>query len=178
LEKHPAAYSTLKIEAACSSEAFVTIYKLHGITSQTTGIFTLAFKPLYIFIMGQDILFPPRRSDRFRDPSSLLYNGYRGGLSSAVKRPGREADHSPTSRGDVKGGGDIPPFAHASSWRFKWYLVFRLPDHNYVCISHLPRYTICPSNLSLHDLIILITFDVGYNLWHFSPTTFFDLLLP
>jgi hypothetical protein len=34
-----------------------------------------------------------------------------------VKRPGREAGHSPLSRTEVKNGGAIPPLPHASSWR-------------------------------------------------------------
>jgi hypothetical protein len=32
-----------------------------------------------------------------------------GALSPGVKRPGREADHSPPSSAEVKNGGAIPP---------------------------------------------------------------------
>jgi hypothetical protein len=50
---------------------------------------------------------------------SLLHNVQRpnqhpsqwvpGPLSTGVKRPGREADHSPPSSAEVKNGGDIHP---------------------------------------------------------------------
>jgi hypothetical protein len=33
-----------------------------------------------------------------------------------IKRPGREADHSPPHRVEVKNGGGIPPLLHTSSW--------------------------------------------------------------
>jgi hypothetical protein len=36
-----------------------------------------------------------RRPDRFWSPPRLLSNGVPGTLSPSVKRPGREADHSP-----------------------------------------------------------------------------------
>jgi hypothetical protein len=38
-----------------------------------------------------------------------------GPLSPAVKRPGREADHSPPSSVEVKNGGAMPPLSHTSS---------------------------------------------------------------
>jgi hypothetical protein len=37
-------------------------------------------------------------------------------LSPGVKRQGREADHSPPSRAEVKNGGAVPPLSHMSSW--------------------------------------------------------------
>jgi hypothetical protein len=40
----------------------------------------------------------------------------RGALSPGVKRPGREADHSPPSSAEVKNGGAIPPLPNMSSW--------------------------------------------------------------
>jgi hypothetical protein len=39
-----------------------------------------------------------------------------GALSPGVKRPGREADHSPPSA-EVKNTGPIHPLPHTSSWR-------------------------------------------------------------
>jgi hypothetical protein len=38
-------------------------------------------------------------------------------LSSELKRPGRETNHSPPSSGEVKNGGAVPPLRHMSSWR-------------------------------------------------------------
>jgi hypothetical protein len=56
----------------------------------------------------------PQRPDRLRGPTSLLSNGYRG-LFPGVKRPGREADHSPPTSVEVKNGGSIPPLPHMCS---------------------------------------------------------------
>jgi hypothetical protein len=42
------------------------------------------------------------RPERLWGPPSLLSNGYQGGLSLGVKRPGREAHHSPPSSAEVK----------------------------------------------------------------------------
>jgi hypothetical protein len=39
-----------------------------------------------------------------------------GAHSPGVKRPGREADHSPACSAEVKNGGAIPPLSHTSSW--------------------------------------------------------------
>jgi hypothetical protein len=39
-----------------------------------------------------------------------------GCLSSGAKRPGREANQSPTSGSEVKNGGGIPPLPHMPSW--------------------------------------------------------------
>jgi hypothetical protein len=45
----------------------------------------------------------PPRPERLWGPPSLLSNGYwGGGFSLGVKRPGREADHSPPSSAEVK----------------------------------------------------------------------------
>jgi hypothetical protein len=44
----------------------------------------------------------PQRPDRLWDPSSLLSKEYRGLLPRGVKRPDREADHSPPSSAEVK----------------------------------------------------------------------------
>jgi hypothetical protein len=38
-----------------------------------------------------------------------------GALSPGVKQTGREAHHSPPFSAEVKNGGAIPPFSHASS---------------------------------------------------------------
>jgi hypothetical protein len=44
----------------------------------------------------------PCHPDRFWSPSNLLSNEYRGAISPAAKRPGREADHSPQTSAKVK----------------------------------------------------------------------------
>jgi hypothetical protein len=43
----------------------------------------------------------PPPPERLWGPLSLLSNGYKGSFSG-VKRPGREADHSPLSSAEVK----------------------------------------------------------------------------
>jgi hypothetical protein len=44
----------------------------------------------------------PRRPDRFWGPPIILSNGYWGLFPRRVKRPGREADHSPATSAEVK----------------------------------------------------------------------------
>jgi hypothetical protein len=44
-------------------------------------------------------------------------SSYAGALFPGVKRPGREADHSPPSSAEVKNGGAVPPLPYTSSWR-------------------------------------------------------------
>jgi hypothetical protein len=46
--------------------------------------------------------FSPHRPDWFWGPPSLLSNGYWVASSLEVKRPGREADHSPPTNAEVK----------------------------------------------------------------------------
>jgi hypothetical protein len=45
---------------------------------------------------GRKLFSSPRRQDRLWGPPSLLYSGY-WGFSPGMKRPGREADHCPSS---------------------------------------------------------------------------------
>jgi hypothetical protein len=54
--------------------------------------------------VGPRIFSSPSRPDRLWGPPNLLSNGYRGpgNLSPAVKRPVREADHSPPASAEVK----------------------------------------------------------------------------
>jgi hypothetical protein len=51
--------------------------------------------------VGSRILTSRSRPHRLWGTPSLLFNGY-GGASPRVKRPGREADHSPPTSADVK----------------------------------------------------------------------------
>jgi hypothetical protein len=48
------------------------------------------------------IFFSPRRPYGTWGPPSFLSNGYRGFFLPEVKRPGREADHSPPNSAEVK----------------------------------------------------------------------------
>jgi hypothetical protein len=45
-------------------------------------------------------------------PTQPLIQWLLGALSQGIKRPGREADHSPPSTAEVKNGGTIPPRLH------------------------------------------------------------------
>jgi hypothetical protein len=46
-------------------------------------------------------------------------------ISSEIKRPGREADHSPPSSAEVKCGGTVPPLPHTASFRSAWLIKHR-----------------------------------------------------
>jgi hypothetical protein len=52
----------------------------------------------------------------FSTASSLLYNVYRGDLSSRVKRQGHEADHSSLSNAEAKNDEAVLPLPDMSSW--------------------------------------------------------------
>jgi hypothetical protein len=63
----------------------------------------------------------PLRPDKPWGPPSLLFNGHQGYLPSGVKRPGREADHSPPSSAEVKNA-----WSYTSTPTYvltTWYLV-------------------------------------------------------
>jgi hypothetical protein len=62
------------------------------------------------FLDGQGSI--PGRGNIFLFTMSRLALGT---LSPGVKRPGREADHSPSSA-EVKNGGAVPPLPYMSSW--------------------------------------------------------------
>jgi hypothetical protein len=51
---------------------------------------------------GWEFFSSPPRPERLWGPLSLLFNAYRLFFSPGVKRPGREADHSPPSSDEVK----------------------------------------------------------------------------
>jgi hypothetical protein len=56
--------------------------------------------------VGPRIFISPNRPDRLWGPHSLLPIGT-GTLSSGVKRPGREADHSPSTSAEVQKNVDL-----------------------------------------------------------------------
>jgi hypothetical protein len=53
-------------------------------------------------LVGPRIFSSPCHPDQLWGPPNLLSNGYWGALSPGVKRPGREADHSPSASAKVK----------------------------------------------------------------------------
>jgi hypothetical protein len=52
--------------------------------------------------VGSRIFSSPRRPDRLWGSPNLLLNGYWRAVSPGVKRPGREADHSPPTSAEAK----------------------------------------------------------------------------
>jgi len=65
-------------------------------------------------------LFPPPRLDGLWGPQSLLSNGYLC-LHPGVKRPGREAEHSPPPSTEVK---DAWRYTYNLQYVFMgWYLI-------------------------------------------------------
>jgi hypothetical protein len=59
------------------------------------------------FPVGSRIFSSPRRPDRLWCPRSLLSSGYRGLFPRGLKRPWREADHSPPTSAELKKNVDL-----------------------------------------------------------------------
>jgi hypothetical protein len=73
------------------------------------GSLLLSTVPAYdVFREGHGIEVPPQYCSKRWIP---------GTLSSGVKRPGHESDHSPPCSSEVKNGRTIPPRRHTASWR-------------------------------------------------------------
>jgi hypothetical protein len=66
--------------------------------------------------VGASILISPCRPDRLWGSPSLLSDALPGALSPGVKRPGREADHSPSTVLRSRKRGFIHLLPHTSSW--------------------------------------------------------------
>jgi hypothetical protein len=82
-------------------------------------------------VPGTEIfLFSTPLPDQLWGRSSLLFNGYRR-LSPEIKRPGREANHTPPSNAEVKNAWSYkstPPYVF-----MEWYLIkLRLSFHDMV----------------------------------------------
>jgi hypothetical protein len=67
--------------------------------------------------LGQDIFLYSTASRLALRPTQHPIQRVEGVLPDGVKRQGREADHSPPSRAEVKNGGPIPPLPRTSSRR-------------------------------------------------------------
>jgi hypothetical protein len=52
--------------------------------------------------MGREFFFSSPRPDLLWGPPNLLSDVYRGAISPGIKRPGREANHSPSSSTEFK----------------------------------------------------------------------------
>jgi hypothetical protein len=63
---------------------------------------------------GKRFFCAPQRPDRLWGPTQPAIKWVPGALSPGVKRPGREAHHSPPS--EVKNGGAASSLPHISSW--------------------------------------------------------------
>jgi hypothetical protein len=64
-------------------------------------------------------LYPPLGFDHPNNQGLRLFTGYRGS-SAGIKRPGREADHSPQTDIEVKNSGAVPPLPYVF---MAWYLI-------------------------------------------------------
>jgi hypothetical protein len=60
-------------------------------------------------------LFSSVQTSYVAHPASITMGS--AAISSGMKRPELEADHSPTPTTEVKNGSAIPPLSHTSSWR-------------------------------------------------------------
>jgi hypothetical protein len=96
-------------------------------------------------------------------PPGLLSNAYRGALSLGVKRPGREADHSPPPSAEVKEWVEL--YLHSPHNVFMvWCLVkhkdnFTLPLPWYRNVTDRPVVTLMgPRHLSAVSLLSSSTF--------------------
>jgi hypothetical protein len=84
----------------------ITVYFMNWDRSVRT---TTSWKAKVQILAGARLFSSSQRPDRFWGPPNLLSNGYRCVIFPGVKRPRREADHSPPSNVEVKNSGAIPP---------------------------------------------------------------------
>jgi hypothetical protein len=98
-------FSAQYFPATLINELIKNVIPLHRSRDSAVGIATgygLEDRGVGIRVpVGSRIFFPPNRPDRLWGSPSLVSNGYCG-FSPGVKRPGREADHSPTASAEVK----------------------------------------------------------------------------
>jgi hypothetical protein len=94
--------------AMVSRDSVVSIATIYGLDDRRVGVRVLA---------GSRIFSSQNRPGRLWGPPNLLFNGYGGALSSGVKRPGREIDHSPPTSAEVKKMWISTSTPHTPSWR-------------------------------------------------------------
>jgi hypothetical protein len=84
----------------------------------------------------------PYRPDRFWSPPNLLSNEYRDSLSAELKRPGREADHSPLTSAEVSTR-IYTATLHSlmSSWRSAWLVTHRDKWRSAWLLTHRDNFT-------------------------------------
>jgi hypothetical protein len=119
------------------------------------------------------------RPARLWGPPTLLSNGYWGFFPPGVKRPERDADHSPPSSPEVKNYGSIPPLPqyvfmawcsvkHRDNFAFiaygrqvHCYSVSQTTAHTTWLQSHctLNHWTVCISSKILSLLLSLVRLD-------------------
>jgi hypothetical protein len=81
-------------------------------------------------------LHSPCRSDRLWGPLNLLSIWYRELFPPGLKRPGREADHSPQLVPRSRKCGSIHPLSHTPSWRSVYLVTYR-DNLTFTCIYNL-----------------------------------------
>jgi hypothetical protein len=114
-------YPSASLPAVLCSSTFLICLSLHLSWDSSVGIATgygLDGREVGVRVLVRSKMFSsPRHPDQFWGPPSLLFNGYRG-FSPGIKRPGREADHSPPTSANVKNTWihtSTPPYAFKRS---------------------------------------------------------------
>jgi hypothetical protein len=119
-----------------------------------------------LMMAGARFFSSPQRPDQLWCPPTLLSNWYCGLFPQGVKRPGREADHSPPSSADIKNGGAIPSLP-MSSWH-NVYLIKHKDNFTFIYI-----HTICVmKNSSILDIKLCSLVKVN---WCFRGTCYLQL---
>jgi hypothetical protein len=84
-------------------------------SSVGTAIGLRARRPAFDFRQGKEILLFSTVSRRVLGPTQPPIRRVPATLSPGLKRPGREADHSPPTSAEAKNSGAIPVLPHTSS---------------------------------------------------------------
>jgi hypothetical protein len=82
-------------------------------------------KPEVQFLAGGRSFSPLHSAHTAAEAEPASVQWVQSDLSVKVKRPGREADHSPSSSAELKNGGAIPPLPYKSSWHSTSLIKYR-----------------------------------------------------